>query len=182
MEWNNRKRNEWNLPLKTSPKKRFYLLVGICMIVMLVIFFFSHMPYKEQDIKPFLRDKIDLSNVPFPSLTFEYDGQVISTDTDPYSFIEFLFRKAGHVAGYCLLTLFLFFTVMQTKLKGGWGYIVSGALAILYALSDEWHQSFVPGRTGHWQDAIIIDGIGVVLGLMIGYIVRVRRDKKGRYH
>ena len=49
-------------------------------------------------------------------------------------------------------------------------YILSGALAIFYALTDEWHQSFVPGRTGHWQDAIIIDGIGVILGLLIGYI------------
>ncbi|KLV23671.1 hypothetical protein ABW02_19195 [Niallia circulans] len=151
---------------------------------MFIIFMFSHMPYEEQDIKPFLRDKIDLTNVPFPSITFEYDGQIISSDSDPYGFIEFLFRKAGHVIGYCLLTLLLFLTLMQTKIKRPWVYLLSGALSIAYALTDEWHQSFVPGRTGHWQDAIIIDGTGVILGLVIGFIGTIffkKRKTKGRF-
>ncbi|MCM2981857.1 VanZ family protein [Niallia circulans] len=172
------------MPLKFSRKKRFYLLFFICIVSMFIIFMFSHMPYEEQDIKPFLRDKIDLTNVPFPSITFEYDGQIISSDSDPYGFIEFLFRKAGHVIGYCLLTLLLFLTLMQTKIKRPWVYLLSGALSIAYALTDEWHQSFVPGRTGHWQDAIIIDGTGVILGLVIGFIGTIffkKRKTKGRF-
>ncbi|WP_312092974.1 VanZ family protein [Niallia sp.] len=167
------------MPLKFSRKKRFYLLFFICIASMMVIFFFSHMPYQEQDIKPFLRDKVDLSNVPLPSIRFEYDGQIVSSDADPYGFIEFLFRKAGHVIGYCLLCLLLFLTLMHTKIKRKWVYVLSGTLTLLYALSDEWHQSFVPGRTGHWQDAIIIDGIGVLLGLFVGYIGTVFWKRKG---
>ncbi|WP_152910802.1 VanZ family protein [Niallia sp. MER TA 168] len=151
----------------------------ICIASMLVIFFISHMPYQEQDIKPFLRDKVDLSNVPLPSIQFEYDGQLVSTDADPYGFIEFLFRKAGHVIGYCLLSLLLFITLMHTRIERKWVYVISGALALLYAISDEWHQSFVPGRTGHWQDAIIIDGMGVVLGLLVGYICTSLIKRKG---
>ncbi|AYV67976.1 hypothetical protein C2I06_14465 [Niallia circulans] len=172
------------MPLKFSRKKRFYLLFFICIVSMVIIFMFSHMPYEEQDIKPFLRDKIDLTNIPFPSITFEYDGQIISSDSDPYGFIEFLFRKAGHVIGYCLLTLLLFLTLMQTKIKRPWVYLLSGALSIAYALTDEWHQSFVPGRTGHWQDAIIIDGTGVILGLVIGFIGTIffkKRKTKGMF-
>ncbi|MEK4974278.1 VanZ family protein [Niallia sp. FSL R7-0648] len=172
------------MPLKFSRKKRFYLLFFICIVSMVIIFMFSHMPYEEQDIKPFLRDKIDLTNIPFPSITFEYDGQIISSDSDPYGFIEFLFRKAGHVIGYCFLTLLLFLTLMQTKIKRPWVYLLSGALSIAYALTDEWHQSFVPGRTGHWQDAIIIDGTGVILGLVIGFIGTIffkKRKTKGRF-
>ncbi|UQZ75966.1 hypothetical protein C2I17_16205 [Niallia circulans] len=172
------------MPLKFSRKKRFYLLFFICIVSMVIIFMFSHMPYEEQDIKPFLRDKIDLTNIPFPSITFEYDDQIISSDSDPYGFIEFLFRKAGHVIGYCLLTLLLFLTLMQTKIKRPWVYLLSGALSIAYALTDEWHQSFVPGRTGHWQDAIIIDGTGVILGLVIGFIGTIffkKRKTKGRF-
>ncbi|MEK5382205.1 VanZ family protein [Niallia sp. FSL W8-0635] len=169
--------------LKFSRKKRFYLLFFICAAAMLVIFIFSHMPYQEQDIKPFLRDKVDLSNVPLPSISFEYDGQLVSSDADPYGFIEFLFRKAGHVIGYCLLSLLLFVTLIHTNLRRRWVYVLSGALALLYALSDEWHQSFVPGRTGHWQDAIIIDGIGVLLGLLVGYIGTVLwKGAKGRFY
>lgn len=36
-----------------------------------------------------------------------------------------------------------------------------------YALSDEWHQSFVPGRQFSLGD-IVLDAIGVVLGLVAG--------------
>ena len=144
---------------------------------MLSIYILSDMPYEEQDIKPFLQNKVNLSEITLPSLDFEYDGQQVSSQADPYGFIEFIFRKSGHVFGYCFLTILFFFTLAQTNMKRTSIYLLSCILAILYACSDEWHQSFIPGRTGHWEDAIIVDGIGVLLALLIIVVSRWSRRK-----
>ncbi len=40
------------------------------------------------------------------------------------------------------------------------------ALGVLWALSDEWHQTFVPGRTASGED-LLADGVGLFLGLSI---------------
>ena len=39
-------------------------------------------------------------------------------------------------------------------------------LAVVYAAADEFHQSFVPGRTGIWTD-VLVDGLGATLGLWL---------------
>jgi VanZ family protein len=38
---------------------------------------------------------------------------------------------------------------------------MAGVIALLYAFSDEWHQSFVPGREGALRD-VGIDALGVI--------------------
>ena len=43
---------------------------------------------------------------------------------------------------------------------------ISLAFTTLYAVSDEFHQSFVPGRTGCWRD-VLVDGLGAVIGLAV---------------
>ena len=45
-------------------------------------------------------------------------------------------------------------------------YFISFIICFLYASSDEFHQLFVPGRSGQVTD-IFIDLIGVVLGLLL---------------
>ncbi len=43
---------------------------------------------------------------------------------------------------------------------------ISLVVGIIYATSDEIHQTFIPGRAGMITD-IIIDGMGVLLGILI---------------
>lgn len=136
------------------------------------------MPYEEQDIKPLLEEKINLTESSLPSVTISYDGQEVSSQSNPYAFIEFIMRKSGHILGYLGLTIVLFLTITQTTIKQRWIFLFSGLIAIVYALLDEWHQTFVPGRTGHWEDALIVDGMGVVLGLLI---MLLRRGILHRY-
>lgn len=136
------------------------------------------MPYEEQDIKPLLEEKIQLTESSLPSVTISYDGQQVSSQSNPYAFIEFIMRKSGHILGYLGLTILLFLTITQTTIKQRWIFLFSGLIAIVYAMLDEWHQTFVPGRTGHWEDALIVDGMGVVLGLLI---MLLRRGILHRY-
>ena len=49
--------------------------------------------------------------------------------------------------------------------------------AFLYACSDEFHQSFVPGRGPAFKD-VMIDSTGALVGLTIIYIKNLRNSKK----
>lgn len=64
-------------------------------------------------------------------------------------------RKAAHMAEYAIL-----FALARRAMGDAKGF----AFSLLYAASDEWHQSFVPGRHGAWTD-VLIDGAGALLAL-----------------
>jgi VanZ family protein len=81
---------------------------------------------------------------------------------------DIVFRKIVHVVEYAVLFLLLFRAFRRTWAQWGWhrvgGY--SGVLSIVYAMSDEFHQSFVPGRGPSVLD-VLIDAVGVALALIV---------------
>lgn len=72
-----------------------------------------------------------------------------------------LLRKGGHVFGYGLLSILLYRAWRETlPLPGNRKWTLRWAdLAVLgtalVASLDEWHQSFLPSRTGRWQDVVL---------------------------
>ncbi len=78
--------------------------------------------------------------------------------------VEFPIRKAAHALEYTLLGFLLMGTLSGKK---GTTFL-SG---ILYAASDEFHQLFVPGRSGQITD-VLIDSAGVILGILIYSLYR----------
>jgi VanZ family protein len=79
---------------------------------------------------------------------------------------DFLLRKIAHGLVFAVLT-FLLFRALPTRLEKGilrLGY--AGAATLLYALVDEVHQTFVPGRSGALAD-VAIDAIGIVAMLLL---------------
>ena len=73
---------------------------------------------------------------------------------------DLVVRKLGHVGEYAILTTLLWRALRAHGLPAGWVLVGSGALALGYAASDEFHQSFVPGREGAVRD-VLIDAIGI---------------------
>jgi VanZ family protein len=87
--------------------------------------------------------------------------------------VQLAVRKAAHVTEYALLALLLYRALRRTLERSpetwcrqcaGWAF----GITVLYAASDEWHQSFVPSRDGSIHD-VIIDGAGAALGLALWY-------------
>jgi VanZ family protein len=83
-----------------------------------------------------------------------------------YGAYDVLIKKGGHALGYALLGLAYFFA-LPPRLSTGYKWILALLMAILFALSDEFHQSFVEGRTSTLRD-VLIDGIGAALALTFG--------------
>ncbi len=69
--------------------------------------------------------------------------------------------KGYHVAEFAVLTALLNAALRRLPSLGGRGALAGSVpLALLLAMSDEWHQTFVPGRGGTAQD-VCIDAIGI---------------------
>jgi len=88
--------------------------------------------------------------------------------------MDLVVKKGAHVLGYALLACSFWYG--QGFTRHGWWLAL--LLAILYAISDEFHQSFVPGRHPSWVDALVIDGSGAGLGLVVCWLGLKRREKK----
>jgi hypothetical protein len=79
--------------------------------------------------------------------------------------------KVLHMAGYGLLGL-LWLGALPRRAGGYslWQVALATGIAALYGLSDEWHQSFVPGRSADILD-VAADGLGGLLGALLGYLL-----------
>src|SRR5438874_13736140 len=79
-----------------------------------------------------------------------------------------LVRKAGHLTEYAIFALLAaraFRDSSHDLLRRHW-FWVSFIIAIAYALTDEFRQSFVPSRTASIYDSFI-DSVGALIGLTI---------------
>jgi hypothetical protein len=75
-------------------------------------------------------------------------------------------KKGGHMTGYALLTISYLYALGNSR-KGNWLILVLAILlAVLFAASDEFHQSFTPGRISSVAD-VCIDALGAVIGTLI---------------
>ncbi len=71
--------------------------------------------------------------------------------------------KGYHIAEFALLCFLLFTGLQQSFFRRSRdAAAVSAILSMLYAASDEWHQTFVPGRGGTAVD-VGIDCIGIFI-------------------
>ncbi|HEY0005300.1 MAG TPA: VanZ family protein [Pyrinomonadaceae bacterium] len=92
--------------------------------------------------------------------------------------VHLLVRKAAHFTEYAVLALLAaraFMGSSQELLRRRW-FFVSLLLVIVYALSDEFHQSFVPSRTASVYDSLI-DMIGGLTALGL-FALWSRRKKQ----
>jgi VanZ family protein len=83
----------------------------------------------------------------------------IATPLEPV--YDFTFKKVAHVTVYAILTALLFRALRLHITHKGPALVTAMLVAILYAFSDEWHQTFVPGREGTVND-VGIDAIGTI--------------------
>jgi VanZ family protein len=90
--------------------------------------------------------------------------------------LDFLVKKGGHAIGYALLGLAYFFA-LPPRLSTGFRWSLALLMAVLFALSDEFHQSFVLGRTSTLRD-VAIDTAGAAIALTIGAIYSSNSSSK----
>ena len=97
-------------------------------------------------------------------------------------------RKLGHFSEYAVLGFFAFayfsniFQTGREKIQLETSFFISFLFCFSYAVSDEFHQTFVIGRNGNFID-VLIDSVGVLFGIIISYALPFLKIlKKGKIY
>lgn len=85
--------------------------------------------------------------------------------------IHTIVRKTAHFSLYFMLGMTsVFFFVCRIDAKNIKRFLLSLGVSVLYAVTDEIHQIFVPGRAFMFTD-ILIDGIGSLFGCLVCFVI-----------
>ena len=87
--------------------------------------------------------------------------------------VHFITRKLAHFTEYAILGLLAaraFRTSPRPAISSRW-FLISLTLIVTFALVDEYHQSFVPTRTGSVYDSLI----DIAGGLTVLLVIRRRK-------
>ena len=79
-------------------------------------------------------------------------------------------RKTAHFTEYFLLAVSVAFPLYVYGIRGVWLLLTAGIFCVGFAFLDEYHQSFVAGRTPQKWD-VFIDSCGIFVGIIITRIV-----------
>ncbi len=88
--------------------------------------------------------------------------------------------KLVHLVAYTPLGLFWIYG-LAGRVSWRWTQILALLFTALYGLSDEWHQSFVPGRVSEAGD-VLADGLGGVAAVVLAnfWNVWMKRRRKNK--
>jgi VanZ family protein len=92
--------------------------------------------------------------------------------------IHHVIRKCGHITEYFILSLLILHGIRAGRpgTRLAWALAAIAAVAC-YAALDEFHQSFVPGRTAAVSD-VLLDTTGGTFAQIVAALVMSRNQKK----
>ena len=136
----------------TKANQRKLLILLAVVFWMAIIFKLSAQPGEQSNL---LSTKVTTIIVSLAKL-FRPDVNVLS--------LNYFIRKCAHFHAYLVLGIIVLFAMRWIGVTGKQGIGFTLLLCISYAITDELHQAFVPGRTPKLLD-VLIDSSGVFLGI-----------------
>lgn len=93
-----------------------------------------------------------------------------------FQWADALVKKGGHMIGYGLLAVSFLHGLGRKNHKT---LLLAWLLTLLYAASDEFHQSFVPGRHASIWDVLIFDNLGTLIGMRLRQRLTIATEEDG---
>lgn len=144
-------------PVLKTNRIKYIAKLAIVIFWMLAIFLLSNEPASESSRRS--GRVVDLLS------------DYVSSGTDSVSM--FLVRKSAHIFMFFVLGILLYVLMRSFAVSPKKQVIFSIVFAFCYAIFDEIHQTFVPGRSGEARD-VVIDTLGASVGVLVSYVV-IRR-------
>ena len=98
-------------------------------------------------------------------------SSLLQQQTSQVLIVDFVIKKIAHLSEYAILYT-LVYRATRKKL------LLSLILTIIYAATDELHQSFVPGRTAKLYDVIGFDLAGASIAAFLLWKLKQHRPGK----
>ena len=144
----------------------FCIFASLALSLMIMIFCLSA---QNADISSdtsggLIRLAMGIVNPKFEELSATEQENIISS-------LQFFVRKGAHAGaymllGFCLSGAWLQIDGIKPLLRAVFGFII----AVLYSISDEIHQLFIPGRSGELRD-VLIDSSGAAVGALVIFLI-----------
>lgn len=128
---------------------------------MLVIFFFSAQPATVST-----QTSLTVGRKICSIFVRGYGEKSEKEKTELAEKIEYPIRKMAHATEYAILAI-LFLNAMTISAKNA---VFALLYTACYAMTDEFHQLFVPGRSGQITD-VLIDTGGAICGICLVYVI-----------
>ncbi|WP_246596302.1 MULTISPECIES: VanZ family protein [Bacillaceae] len=148
-----------------------YIAWGAVVIWMGLIFAFSHQPGGQSAELSSGVTELVLSTVE-SILPIEFDRDSV----------HYVIRKGAHFSVYFVLGILVLHALRRSGFSGLRSVLFSLGICVIYAITDEVHQLFIPGRSGEVTD-VLIDSAGAGVGIclyVIGSSARHRWKKRKR--
>ncbi len=135
--------------------------------MMIVIFAFSSQPYEltmktsNTIVEPIKNAVVDIQNK-----TFDTEKEQKSYIRVLKAKLDKIVRKTAHIALFAVLAVCVYMWLKSMGLDDADAIVLTLVICGIYAGSDEWHQSFVKGRTSQFID-VCVDEFGAVLSTVL---------------
>ena len=146
---------------KTMSKIGKILLPVLTVCWMMVIFWFSAAPAPESSEMSYTVG-IQIGKI----AVADFDAWTTEKQNAFAEKIEYPIRKMAHATEYAILGMLMSGAVYAYSVCGMKVIRYAWILATIYAATDEFHQLFVPGRSGQFRD-VLLDSTGAAVGILI---------------
>lgn len=144
-------------------------------IIMVIIFLFSSKPAIESS-----KDSMGITEFVLDVYETLWNRDIIGEKRDEVSkILEVIVRKTAHFMEYAVLGKAFSYALWKQKMAKGKKILLALMFTILYAITDEVHQLFVPGRSGRVLD-VLIDSMGAIVGVTVFAILIGRTMKSSQ--
>ncbi len=121
-------------------------------------------PIDQSDSTPWRPLLLWLAVAAWAALIFYLSAQPsLSTNLGAW---DYVLRKLAHMTEYGILCLLLWRALRQHIQSDRTAILLAAAIALSYAVSDEYHQTFVPGRAGTALD-VGFDLVGIAIVALV---------------
>lgn len=169
--------------MNSNTKNLVFRYVLWALVVAVMVFIFSHSAKNSEQSSKASGDvvKTVLSIVVKDFKDLPEAEQQKAVDS-----LQFIVRKSAHFSVYSALGFLCFLAMNTYNVKLKTKLISALSISLLYAISDEIHQLFVPGRAGQIRD-VFIDFSGALVGTLLTWALviitrKIKMRKKGITH
>jgi VanZ family protein len=99
--------------------------------------------------------------------------------TPEQRWVDFVLEKSAHFIEYAVLAALILRALDPPRTQRRHAFCAVIVITWLFALSDEFHQSFVPGREADWSD-VMVDWVGATIGASL-WTYRITRRYTGSF-
>ena len=145
------------------------IIIRIILIILILLWMYIVFGFSGQNGE-------ESSGISFKiSMLLTKNNEELARTIEPYV------RKIAHFSEYAVGGILIFLLLMTfQKISPKIRNILSIVITIMYAITDEIHQLFIPGREGKIID-VYIDTLGIITGILfVNLILKIINNCRGR--